>query len=1080
MKAKYSLRGLLCSNFWGHNNGLPLKTAILLLAFSLLTNMLFAQQRHKIEIRVTGITDNKPLAGANVKINDNTTNNSTDHNGYVLLNTTAARGTITITYMGYESKQITYAANNYGPFEVAMQPAANTLDEVTVSTGFQTLPKERVAGSFSIVDNELFNRSVSTSVLSRLNGVTSGLLFDKSANNTTGLTIRGKSTIWANSQPLIIIDNFPYEGDISNINPNDVNTVTVLKDAAAASIWGTRAGNGVIVITTKQGRYNQPTRVSLNANINIAAAPDLFYEPKILPADFIGMEQYLFEKGKYTGAISDGTTALTPAVELLLKAQQGNITNAERDAALTALGKHDLRNDLERYYYRESLNQQYALNISGGSAKQQYYVSGGWDKNLANQVGNGYSRMSLNLNNTYSLINNRLELSTGMLYTQTSTENNATSPEFGASAIYPYAALADENGNALPIAKYRTGFPGAKSNTALLDWTYRPLDELALADRTTKGRDYQLNVGLKYRIGSAWNAQLRYRYSYGNTETRNHDSQQSYYARNLINSYTRIDATTAAVTRPVPLGDILALNNSNYTAQNMRAQLGYDSELSTHHRLNAIAGAEIAEVLSRTNAYRLYGYDPDRETSLPVDYVTAFPNYVFGNASVIPNGLSLGKLTNRTLSFFGNAAYTYLNRYTLTASARSDGSNLFGVRTNQKWSPLWSVGTGWNISKEPFYHSTLLPLLKLRATYGYNGNTDKSVTALLTTQVGAANRFGSITSSVLNPPNPDLTWERIGQLNLGLDYGFKNNRVSGTVEYYHKNGQDLIGDAVLPPSSGFVSYRGNTASIKGQGIDFTINASITESLLKWNIFALFSASKTWVYDYKKMPKTNADFIAGSNPKIGRELNAIYVYKWAGLDPLTGDPQAMLNGQASKDYSKIVANTNADDVEYVGSATPRYFGSLLNSFTYQDFSLSVNLIYKLGYVFRRNSVNYVTLFNGSGSTGSADYAKRWQKAGDEQFTAVPSAIYPANSNRDNVYLSSGTLIEKGDHVRLQNVQLSYDFSKKGFPAFPFQHLRLYAFADNLGILWRANKKGIDPDANTYPAPFSIAAGLKIDF
>jgi TonB-linked SusC/RagA family outer membrane protein len=1096
MKAKNSLRGFLCPNFWGNNYGLPLKIAFLLLAVSFIANLLYAQEvpkqntvpqassitqpRPRLSGKVISATDFKPLPGANIRIGTSRNTYQADQNGYFNLIATTAQGFITISFIGYDPLKLAYAPGNYGPFEIVLQPSTNTLEQVTVSTGYQTLPKERANGSFSVVDNQLFNRSVSTSVLSRLNGVTSGLLFDRNTGNEMGISIRGRSTIWANSEPLIILDNFPYEGDINNINPNDVSTVTVLKDAAAASIWGTRAGNGVIVITTKQGRYNQPTRVSLNANIDISAAPDLFYDSKISPADFIGMERFLFEKGKYNSAISDGTTALSPAVELLLKARSGTISPSERDAALNELSSHDLRNHLNKYYYRKSINQQYALNLSGGAENQQYYVSGGWDKNLTSSVGNGYDRISLNMNNTYSLLKHKLEITTGILYTQTNTQNNWALPDFAGNTLYPYAVLADKDGNALPIAKYRTGFPGTKANSALLDWSYRPLDELELADRSTKGRDYQLSAGLRYKIVPSFSVDLKYRYGNGNSDTRNHDSQEAYYTRNLINSYTKIDAATGAVTRPVPLGDILSLSNRYYTSQNLRAQLSYDGSLKSNHHLTAIAGAEVGEVLTRTSSSRLYGYDPDRETSLPVDFVGSYPHYVFGNSSVILSGLDLGKLTNRTLSFFSNAAYTYHDRYTLSASARSDGSNLFGVRTNQKWAPLWSIGTGWNISRELFYNYGFLPNLKLRATYGYNGNIDKNITAFLTTQVGSTNRYGAIFSSVLNPPNPDLTWERIGQLNLGLDFGFKNNRVNGTVEYYHKNGKDLIGDAVLAPSSGFTSFRGNTASIKGNGIDLTLNAMLTKGQLQWNVFTLFSASHTWVSDYKKMPNINSDYISGTIPKIGKEQNAIYTYRWAGLEPSSGDPLAMLNGQSSKDYAKIISGNNPDDLEYAGSATPRYFGSLMNSFSYRGFSLSVNVVYKLGYVFRRPSVNYVLLFGGNGGTGSADYANRWQKAGDELLTNVPSAIYPANSNRDNVYLNSSALIEKGDHLRLQNIQLGYDFTRKLYPGLPFQHLKVYAFANNLGVLWRANQAGIDPDATLYPAPLSIAAGVKVDF
>lgn len=1080
MKAKFRLRGLLCPKNRHHNLILSLRTTFFLLLLTLASNTILAQSRLRISGKVISALDFHALRGATIKTADSTSTYQTDQNGYFNLTTTANEGKLVISYLGYQTVELTYNLTNKGPFEITLEPASTTLEQVTVSTGFQQLPKERATGSFSVINNELFNRSVSTDVISRLNGVTSGLLFDRTADNNLGITVRGKSTIFANSQPLVILDNFPYEGDLNNLNPNDVESITVLKDAAAASIWGTRAGNGVIVITTKRGKFNQPLSVSLNSNVTVTDKPDLFYERRISASDFIGVEQFLFDNGKYDGFISDGITALTPAVEMMLNTRNGIITATEKDAQLNLLAQHDVRNDLSKYFYRTNINQQYALNLSGGSDKQQYYISGGWDKNLASLVGNSYDRISLNANNTYSLLNNRLEISTGMLYTKSNDRNNARSPEFGNGALYPYAALADEQGNALEIARYRNGFLGNQANPALLDWRYKPLDELGFADNTTGRTDYQVSLGVKYKLMPVLSAEVKYRYGNGTTENRNRNSQQTYFTRDLINSYSQVDEATGSLTRPVPLGDILSLSDGSYTSQNLRGQLNFDQRWAGRHQLTAIAGSEIGEVLTRSDSYRLYGYDPERETSLPVDFVNRFPNYLLGNSNTIYSRLGLSKLTNRTVSFFGNGAYSYLDRYTISASARSDGSNLFGVRTNQKWAPLWSVGTGWNISNEPFYHLDFLPSLKLRTTYGYNGNIDKNITAFLTTQVFGNNRYGAVYSGVLNPPKPDLTWERIGQLNIGLDFGFKNNVITGSIEYFYKKGKDMIGDAVLAPSSGYVSYRGNTAAIKGEGVDLTLNAAVLKGRVSWNIFALFSAARTVVTSYKVMPTTNGDYIAGSLPKAGRDLNGIFVYKWAGLDPLTGDPQSYLNGEVSKDYTKIIAGTNADDLEYIGTAAPRYYGSLMNSFNYGSFTLSVNLLYKLGYYFRRPSISYTSLFAGSAGIGHSDYVQRWQKPGDELLTNVPSLVYPANYNRDDLYLNSATLIEKGDHIRLQDIQMSYNLRKNAFAKLPFQNVKLYAVASNLGVVWRANKAGLDPDASVYPQPVSIAAGVKIDF
>jgi len=1080
MKAKNSLRELLCLKKQHKKTPYLLQAIFILLLFFLCIIQVNGQQNRVVSGTVFSAIENKPLAGATIKIEPSNSTTIANDKGYFSLHVNMVGGKLIVSYLGYKTVEIPLNSIVDGPLNVVLEPNSKILDAVTVSTGFQILPKERANGSFSVINNELFNRSVSTDVISRLNGVTSGLMFNKAASNNLGITIRGKSTIWANTQPLVILDNFPYEGDINNINPNDVENITVLKDAAAASIWGTRAGNGVIVITTKRGKFNQPVTVSFNSNVTTAEKPDLYYEPKISSSSYIELEKFLFEKGRYNNAINDGLTALTPGVELMLKARSGLITPIERDQQLAALAQHDVRDDMLKYYYQKSTKQQYALNITGGSENQQYYVSGGWDKNLAEAVGNGYNRISLNANNTYSLFNHRVEISTGILYTRTNNDNNWIAPEFGAGTIYPYALLADGEGNALPIAKKRIGFLGNKANAALLDWTYKPLDELHFADNTNKGTDYQVSLGLRYKITPSLNAEVKYRYGNGNTKGRDYDSQQTYYTRDIINGFTQINSSTGVVTRPVPLGDILYLTDGEYTSQNLRGQVNYNHTWTAGHQLNILAGAEVGETLTSSESYRLYGYDPNRETSLPVDFADNYPNYLTGSSSKIMSGLGMSKLTNRTISFFSNGAYTYLGKYTLSASARSDGSNLFGVRTNQKWAPLWSVGGGWNISKEAFYHIVVLPRLKLRTTYGYNGNIDKNVTAFLTTRSGLTNRYNAISANITNPPNPDLTWERIGQLNIGIDFGFKNDILSGSIEYFHKKGKDLIGDALLAPSSGFTAFRGNSASIKGRGLDLTITANVLNREVKWNSILLFSSAKTWVTDYQKKPSVNSDYVSGSIPKAGSELNGIYVYRWAGLDPLTGDPRGYLDGELSKDYTKMLSGSNLDDLEYIGSVNPAYYGSLMNSFSYKGFAFSFNIQYKFGYYFRKESVNYNLLFANSSGRGHSDYVLRWQNPGDEQRTDVPSMVYPAVINRDNFYLRSSAMIEKGDHIRLQDVQLSYTLTKRQISRIPFRSVKVYANANNLGILWKANHAGLDPDATTYPQPRSMALGMKLDF
>jgi hypothetical protein len=270
-----------------------------------------------------------------------------------------------------------------------------------------------------------------------------------------------------------------------------------------------------------------------------------------------------------------------------------------------------------------------------------------------------------------------------------------------------------------------------------------------------------------------------------------------------------------------------------------------------------------------------------------------------------------------------------------------------------------------------------------------------------------------------------------------------------------------------------------------KGFDFVLNSANLNGSFKWNTTLLLSFTKNKVTKYLLQPTTLGDEISASiNPIPGNPLYSIYAFKWGGLDAV-GDPQVYLDGKLTKDYSAIYNSTDLSNLRYVGSATPTTFGSIRNDFAWKQLSLSVNISYELGYYFRRPSVNYSQLFSGSAYMPDADFADRWQKPGDESKTNVPAMIYPDNPLRDQVYQLSSILIDNADNVRLKDISLGYDINKKQFPKLPFSNIRIYAYINNIGILWKANKDGIDPDtvpsgSIIYPNPRTYSLGLKIGF
>jgi len=1041
-----------------------------------------------VPVIVTGrVTDTTglPLPGATVRIKGSDKITLTDKDGTFTINA-QADDEIAVSFVGYNTYSFKITGNL--PFQnITLHPASSKLQEVSVvSTGYQTIPKERVTGSFAQINNELLNRRVGANVIDRLEGVVPGLIFNHNtyaSSNGVDISIRGHSTLFANDQPLIVLDNFPYDGNIGNINPNDIESVTILKDAAAASIWGVKSGNGVIVITTKHGEKNSKMVVDVNSNLTIGEKPKLYYSPNFLGSnDFINVEEALFKQGYYTNDLSSSSyPPISPVVAILAS----NLSQNEKTSKIDSLRNYDVRQQLEKYLYRPSFNQQYSVNLKGGGNNNDYFISAGYDNDLNNQKGNGNQRVTLNSIYNFSP-NKKLDFSIGLNFTQSFAQSNSPVGNInaGSKSIYPYAQFADANGNALSIVKdYAGSYTDAALQNGFQDWKYRPLDELNNSDNTSKLTDNKVNFGIKYKAFPGFSADLKYQYEKSTSETAGYSSLASYYTRNLINEFTQNNS--GVLSYPVPVGGILDQQNQDLTSQRLRLQSNYTGKWGVHG-ISAIAGAEISDVTTAANANTIYGYDKSTGAFTPVDFTTYFQNNPSGSSSKIPSILGFQNLSDRYISYFGNAGYTYSNRYGFSLSGRIDKSNLFGVNTNQKSVPLYSTGVSWALSNENFYHVDWLPYAKLRLTYGYSGNVDKNVTAVTTIQqLSNSYLSGTPYATIANPGNPELRWEKVSMTNLGFDYATKNNVLSGSIEYYIKKGIDLIGDSPLPASSGFTTFRGNTANTSGQGLDVVINSvNFEKGNFKWTTNVLFSYATDKVTRYSAPVAASDALIYGTGnngvilPLVDRPLFGVYSYKWAGLDPANGNPRGFLNGKPSSDYAAIIANTPLDSLKFNGTSRPKIFGSFRNTFSYKNFSLSANIIYKLAYFFRRTSISYSSLYQLW--QGNRDYTKRWQKPGDELITDVPSEpALPVDGSRDSFYASSAALISPGDLIRLQDINLSYDFNKTVLKGTPFHRFQIYCYINNIGLIWKANKQGLDPDlfSSALPIPRTISFGIK---
>lgn len=958
-----------------------------------------------------------------------------------------------------------------------------------VNTGYQKIPKERATGSFTTISNTLFNQQVGTDVLSRLQYITDGLTVlpqQFQGNSRTGLTIRGLSTFAAARDPLIIIDNFPYNGSLQNINPNDILTINLLKDAAAASIWGAKAGNGVIVITTKSGRQNQPLKIEVNANLTMTRPPDLFQLQNMSSSELIDVEKFLFDTGFYDFRFPyPSFYSLTPIVTILRQQQLGELSPAEAESRINALRNIDVRNEYDKFFYKNGINQQYALNLSGGSDNHFWYLSGGVDRNYS-VLDEKYFRQNFRFFDNYELTK-KMQLSANIMYTSSKSESGR--PAYGSvnpSRMPQYTKLADDQGNPLPLytfRSYRQGYIDTLGGGKLLDWKYYPLEDYQHAQDKLTLMDMNADIGINYKLLSSLNIDVRYRYQNQHAEHTLYQDMKSFYVRDIINAFSQLDYTSGTINYIVPKGGVFDITNETSRTQDARAQANF-SQVWGHHELSAIAGAQLTQELRQDNTQRWYGFDEDIYSSAPVDYTRAYPHFINQSESFIENPASVNKKRVNFISYYSNLSYTYKTRYTISASARRDASNLFGVETKNKWRPLWSVGGSWNVSNETFYRSSQVPYLKLRATYGISGNVIPEQAALTTIRYVDINPYTqSNYARIETIYNPKLTWEQVGMLNIGVDFASKNSRISGNLEFYQKKMKDLYGAKVIDPTTGLGrNIVANHGGMKGDGLDLHLNGIITVAPVRWSadIIVNYYADKVMkLYDKEGLMPAS---IVGGSGGVGLEgypLYAYFAYKWGGLDPQTGDPLGYLDKELSKDYASILSDgTTIDDLAYIGRVIPKWYGSLGNSWQWKNLALTVRLTYKLGYYFKRSSILYERLYNEN--LGHPDYAQRWQQPGDELRTNVPAMVYPVESGRDDFYNLSEALAEKADNIRVQYLNLQYNFGRPVLSRLGVDKLQLYAVANNVAMIWKANRVGLDPDFLNMPAQRSYSLGARCTF
>ena len=1015
--------------------------------------------------------DGEPMIGASVTVPGSPYGTVTDVDGHFEFYIPKDCHEVTVSYVGMNDQKVKVSGKDN--LKIAMSENKTVLGEVVV-TGYQTISKERATGAFTkVTADELKDKR-----LSNLSTVLAGEV----AGYNDGM-IRGVTTMNASTSPLYVIDGFPVEKtkltgngneieeDLPDLNMDDIESITVLKDAAAASIYGARAANGVIVITTKKSAAKGKTNVSFNASLTWH--PYSYYTKNLansalvvdLEKEWAAQNPNLVGDGakEYAKNMLDENIYPSSGIRSILSYYAGNISESEMNNTLSRLaGKgYNYYKQVEKYAKRDELYQQYNMNIVNNSVNNLFKASVTYKYDTqSNKYANDQS-LGLNLTNT-THFTKWLSLDLGAYFKIGEDKNqnyDALSPGY---SVLPYDDLVNADGTyyTKPMEERYS-----KSNMAIYNQygLYRmditPMEELnrqittnkELALRTFARLNLQLFPFLKYSAS--------FQYERASYRGESLADKASSYVRGVVNDYAVADGDNS-VNYMIPYGDIMVRSDQYTSAYNFRQQLSFDKTFKDIHSVTAILGTETIQNKQELHRNRLFNYDSQMLTSSMVNNADLLQGVagVLGYNSMYESDLAASyENVNRYVSVYGNAAYTYDDRYSVTGSLRWDRSNLWGTSSKYQNKPIWSVGASWIISKEKFFHVDWVNYLKLRISDGIAGNVSKNSAPYMVASYSNNGHVGGTQGYVQSRANPYLSWEKTNTFNIGIDFALFKNRLNGTIEYYNKKGTDLLASTMGVPTEGwgYSTYTINNGEMYNRGVEISLNSEI----LRTKDFS-WRANMTYAYNKNKVTYVNVkapmyilqlDY-PSAYPIIGNEYNAIYAYEWAGLSE-EGLPQVYdENGEKVTNQP-----TTLDAIKYAGTTTPKYSGSFGTSVSYKDFDLSLQFLFAGGHKVRNSnpafltcsysSIGYISNIAGA----SAGLADRWMQPGDEARTNVPKAIFAesglsAEALYSTYYYADINVLD-ASYVRLNNISLAYHLPKSICRSLYLQNARIQANVEN---------------------------------
>lgn len=1005
---------------------------------------------------------------------------------------------LSISHLTYEPFSVLRVAADLGSIVLLQRTSKLEEIDITFNTGYQTISKERATGSYHTISGSQLERP-SSNIAQRLIGTTAGMQATLDANGNPRFEIRGQSTlntrdllgpdvINSNGNPLIVVDGFPIQGDFNTINPNDVESVTVLKDASAASIWGARSANGVIVVTTKNARRNSPLKVEASAFARISNKLDLDYvRPFASSEETVDYEikAYNWAATSNPGAVNNIATNFSPVLAAWNEAQRGFITSTELEALLTKYRFQDNRAQIKDELLSNPVTQQYNLNFSGGSASMSNNLSLLFERNQSNFRGTGDDRYRFNYRTNADIFN---WLQVNVTATANYDKGNNNGVTLGdIQGMAPYELLRNPDGSLADVPRYYTAALMRYVPVDLFpypDFTYNPIQEIANRKNTSEQLNVRFQGGLRFKLIKGLTVDSRIQYELLNLLNQNYNNENTYAVRNAVNRAASWDRSANVVRTNLPKGGTFAQNRRQIETYNFRNTINFDQRFGDRHELNIFAGSEINSLLNESfNNPTTYGFN---EETLSVG---TFPNGATGTVGWLGAGQtfayvnSFTSVSDRYFSLFSNAAYTFDSKYTVSGSVRTDASNLITDDPSYRYAPFWSVGLSWQLGREGFISDqSWIDRLTLRGTFGYNGNVDRSTSFRPLIALGASSDpyTNDFIASVGSFGNPTLRWEKTGTLNLGIDYSLFSGKLYGKVDVYNREGKDLIAQISIPSVNGTVMQALNNAAMYNRGVEleFGTTQTIADKVVwRGNLNFAYNKNRVTKLFVANYPSVFLSFGGSLSYVAGENASSLWRYRYAGVQ----DNQPGYFGDDDTFYN-LSAFSQSDARDFMvnaGTLVAPYTLGFTNSFQIHDFEFSFVLTGKFGHKFQRTGFNYP-------SSGTRPLPNNRLS---EVVNGDPSNIVPLpTSPTEPRYFAWGNFINYLDylvvdasHIRMQEVYLSYRVPSRVGSRFNILPLQVYVQGNNLFTVV-ANSSGEDPEyrlGTLKPQPM-LTFGIRCEF